>query len=156
LNTDIIRSLSIRHAHGVYFECWGDIHEWVSHTKAKKKLYINILYVRRHLGFFIQSPKACWPRCFIFCLWENVKSYRIQCQLKMKKILQTYFWHLSNHSQHHRYLLKCMWVRDKIIHEWTYSDGGIWAFVVNHDLINSKNSTVIKQRTSIVNVACQL
>jgi hypothetical protein len=69
----------------------------------------------------------------------------------------TQFWRLSNHLQQPQILWKGATIKNQTcscVHWFRWRT--LWAFVVNCDLINNKNSTVIKLGTSTVNVLCHL
>jgi len=145
--------VTVRHNYVVYSKCWDKLQKWVRHAQK----FISV-WVRRHFSKFRLA--ACWPQSFRFlsvgggALQTLVYSSPIKNE---ESLHQRVLLCLSNHWQPPRDLGKGATVRDHTcpcVHWYRWRI--FWEFVVNCDLINSEDSTVIEVRTCSVNVWCQM
>ena len=119
------------------------------HQNKEKSLY---QYTSAN-SFEVQS-NMCWPQCFRFLSGGTLKNPSIfSCSWKLRDTSQTYFLCLSEPFANTHGLWKGAAVCDltcPCVHWFRWRT--FWATVVNCDLINAKNSTVIKLGTCVMSV----
>lgn len=131
-------------------KCLDKLQEFPT-TKHRKNVHINVYL--QHLVFQVQ-PNMLTSVFYIFICGDTCV---LSCNSKWTGTSSTHFWALSNNIQlpcdlwkggtvHGQMCPYVHWIRCR-----TFS-----AFVVKCDLINNINSTVIKLRTWMANVSCQL
>jgi hypothetical protein len=111
-----------------------------------------------HKHFSKPQPKNIWPQSPIFLFVGTRNNPDVfSSNLKWTDNLPKYFWWQSNCSQPPEDLRKSAEIRDytRLCVSW-FRWRIFSTFVVNCDLINNKNSTVIKLGTCTVNVLYHL
>lgn len=130
---------------------FGQIQRLVSHTKKRSKVYINI---RLHpLSFRGTAPHLSEHSVLYLHLYGHFTTLCVHLHIKINRRVSTHFWCLSNNLQPPWDILKYATVHDEtcVCMHW-FSCRPFWAFVMNCELINSTNSTVIKLIKCHVNI----
>jgi hypothetical protein len=115
------------------------------------------MYVCKHVVFEVHPTRSIDLSLLEFFVWA-LKSPRVfSSNLKWGDTLPMHFLFLSKYLQPLRSVWKTVTLHHQTclrVHSFRWTT--FWAFVVNCDLIDNKNSTVIKLGTCAVNVLCQL
>ena len=129
----------------LYLKCLDKHQKSVPHTKSRTEVHTNVCL--QTLRFQSTVPTIAWPQSFRFLSVGTLKKHNV--------FNSSWKWrytspHISDACQtiHNHPLKGCD--RCSCIHWFRWRP--FWSYVVNCDLINNKNSTLIKQWTYTVNV----
>jgi hypothetical protein len=127
----------------MYLEFLDKFQHWVVHSKTWK-IFVSICPPA--VGFRGASPTFARPQSLISTCGDSCEHYCIQLPLKMKIHFTKAFLCESNYSQPQRDLWNCATVYDQTCPYVYWLRWGIfWAFVMNCDFINYKNSEIINR-----------